>query len=893
MTARPAAALAASALVLAWLAGPARATDDARTAAADGPSQRASLAILERLLPRSEREALARLAATRAGGAAATDEDRETAAHVVGYLVGKGGKARNGGWEAVLLVPFIPPGLLAGPPDRPQVERALERLGRALSDPAAACEHLRRPFAQYERALQRGQAPAPPLSVQLVEDALAKDEACTRGQPELPDLDATRAALPRYAFLAVYGRSGDDVTALVGGPTPEIRSGAAAADMAGRRVFLLAIPRGEPVVVRLRHAAGALPDYWSMSMGGDDVRSSEQRGAAGCLDLVSVDIDARSAILVDGVPVMRRTLYLPAEEAGLPVDHEVLVVRDDKVLFRQLVDGKSLANANRCEEIAADLRASPKQKVLLLVRSSDVCPQAGLDATRVRKRVDALLSQTGLYQTSSMQLAELLRAVTDMDNLLQSLGGKAIGAPRGEAGSAAVVEGTAQELRRQGIDMALAIGLTCTAAGAGQWDYTVVAQGLSVRELFDAPAEPSPDELSGALRSEVQTVHDEWQLEESVEACLARLLRRSYLRFTDDEGTGEFASSLTFTFETYLPESSAAQHEAAMQVKEVATSDERQQCGKLQADRELRSGNAPARDAIKDPAWIKTVSFAIDVGEAGNTASRLGVFSIPFHPVNPGLYLVRVTVDGESGPQSRRCVNVPGNRLSVSVMAAFNSGLSMFHDWKTDQTEMSYGAGIFSWDVDEIGSPGLMVGYGRAEHAATAPSSWSNVGASRPPGMGGTKDTVVFQPDGTLSVAWRKTSLLIGGTYALKLFSTYAAMPGSYLKSAVQESRWRASGFFLRGIALLDVGWIDAGGVPPALTDVLGSATSSVDLDIDLFLQLEFSIRLPGSQRFYVGANGGILGVDDLGSLGSRKTARLIYDARLSMGLAVGFGFGI
>jgi hypothetical protein len=108
---------------------------------------------------------------------------------------------------------------------------------------------------------------------------------------------------------------------------------------------------------------------------------------------------------------------------------------------------------------------------------------------------------------------------------------------------------------------------------------------------------------------------------------------------------------------------------------------------------------------------------------------------------------------------------------------------------------------------------------------------------------------------------------------------------------AVQESRLRASAFYVNATALVDVGWYSVETIPVGLRDIRGGAQKLFDVDGSLLLSLLFKAHLSDGQSVALGFRAGWLGFDDWGGLDKRRQARITYDNWLSLGVHVGFGW--
>lgn len=458
-------------------------------------------------------------------------------------------------WESAMVATITSAGAphldLGARPEHPSqaarlstLRAALQRaLPRAASHADARCKWLRDAFDEYTRDLAGRQVPLPPIAGY----ALA-DDRCL-GLPEM--------AVDEAHFLTISADSAASISVVSGAADRLVVQwfdGSEAIEHAGRRFFVVAVPRFSVVTVEARQREGDLRSRWHGFVA-RDLTVWDSPPEAGCLR-ASIDLDADTTLLLDGQPLTHGQSLSRRTVGVLGGDHELVAVRCAEgrcaVQFRELLAATARTQTrNLCQEIALDLHRRNSVAVL----GGEAAPgcdkgvafQIGVQAADYLRATEA---DTGRVFRDLKAVASLTDALGSLKSSLNPTAGQAIGASSG-ADSLEQLGSVAKEAWRQGIDSLLTFELRCEAtgvapaAGAAQ-AWTIVGSKLAVREVLDRQrGEIEGLDLQRIITIASMRIEQPGQLATAVASVIDRLFMRPHVRVLGDGAVSPYRKKIT------------------------------------------------------------------------------------------------------------------------------------------------------------------------------------------------------------------------------------------------------------------------------------------------------------------------------------------------------------
>lgn len=495
------------------------------------------------------------------------------------------------------------------------------------------CENLRRALNGYYADRSAKETPTPPFTAETLQCLI----------PGSKDLAFLTVPAELDTRLFVAASIGNRVVLQWLGPDEVVTH-------AGRRTFIVAVPRFAVVTVSATSQASNGPQLWHGFVTADRT-VWDNPPTPSCLRL-SVELDEDTALLLDGQVLTRGKRLGHHTAVVLAGSHTLVALRcvsrgDCHVRHRETLPAAPTNDI--CQDIALDLH-QPRSVALLPSRAAPGCDAAlawhagGLAADYLRSNEN----RTG-------------RVFRDLTVVR--------GAPRdglnptdGDADGPDSLASVAREAWRQGISELVALELRCTSDGS----RTLQGTAISVREMLEqGDGEIAGLDLRPVERLKSVEFHGDDQLESSVASVLDQLSGRNYLRFHKGLTSFSYRQRARIEF--------AAHNNSDPSLTPVLTAHQlygpRQHspalCRDLAYDRQLLYSSV-------HPRAIAVTSdrdeLAVDPDGRSIASHEVGTF----HARRPGTYLVTARWSDGGPIEDARCVRftVPDSELWASVTFA-------------------------------------------------------------------------------------------------------------------------------------------------------------------------------------------------------------------------------
>jgi len=784
-----------------------------------------------------------------------------------------------------------------------QAQGRLRDIAAAWVSSPRSCAPLRASLERFVDGVEGPISQAPPMNA-----------ATAAGACGLPSL----AIDPQVRFLTVLTGEGQRGDVLILGPSLIRLGDLPAITVRKRLLYLAAVPVNAPVLVTTS-AGAAIPWATYMVVDGDTFTKPPRPS---CIDLSRVKTSPGARLFVNGGPVSAGSTGITVLQPEAGADVQVFGADQRRTLHVKVAAAR-MVDSLACTPVEGDATAAPKETVLLMVTTNGAaCADLAVDPLKIRAQVKDMLDRgrtddgdgskdtdagaCARYETRGIEVIDALKTITDFQTMLRSFEGGTSSMP--QAGNAAV----ARALRDVGFSIALTLDVRCARLAAGDVQYTVVGQRVDIDRLVEASnsseRELRMDAVGDVLHSQIETQVGDQSLRGLLQATVGRLFQLPYARFEDASATDPRRGNLTFSIEAALPGQSGESVRAEMSALLVAGAGAHDKdCSNIadwNAVRTAERQSAPTPEGRT--AWTNhdTTSLrrrADAEGDAGKLAVPghaplwLASFQLPFYPVEPGQYVVDITVAPSPGasPSSPalhtyRCVTVSEPAYLAWTEVDQLTGVSTGRAWRNESNSTTYILAGLVRRTSEAFNFGLLAGLGYSRYQADGPSSWTDIARSTGPGrtsMPASGDAVVFGPDGKLELGWSRTSVAIALPFEWRLCRLATLIP------PVQETQLRASAFYVKATSLIDVGWYNVQSIPVGLRDIGGGGQQLFDVDGSLLLAFLFKANLADGQTVAVGFHVAWLGFDDFGAQDKRRQARVTYDNWFSYGVHVGFGW--
>ena len=768
--------------------------------------------------------------------------------------------------------------------------------------------HLGSRIAAFTQAIDSGHDPAPPITSALA----ASDARCVGIQ------STSKASL---AFLTVPTLADQDVELLMLGPNfgrvsglPHLRS--------GRWIlWCAAVPVNARVLAIVRQissspsgAPAPVVPYVLPLVASTDAAVGPRSPA--CMDVSRLRTSDGATVLLNGIDVGRTSeaVELLQPEKGATVQ---VLDAEHKQVFTREISASRMVGGIGCAPVEGDSTAPSKKTVMVVVTTgSESCAREGVDGLKIRGEIESVLSDR--YETSGVDVTEVLKTVTDVQGILTSLGaaGTAVPPPQATDWTADVARG----LRDVGFSLAFNVDVRCVRPPGGDVQYTVAGQRIDLDALAEAARRESREQRMDSMRrvltSDVETQTGDQTLQGLIEVTTGQLFGLPYVRLMNGAAADWMQPDVRLTIESLVPADSKDGWTADMQARRITKPADQVACRNVTDHNALRA-TGPA-DAPADGAgfWNKSAdaypvvspsSERTDVRRdrrpTSDPRSHMGRvdFTLPFYPVEPGQYAVRIAVHPAHRPkeiaaQIDLCPTITEPSYSLWTELDHFENFKLPRAWAVTTTSSYLLAGAQRHTSDTYTFGGLL-GFGYSVYSADGPPSWSDIGLSAPPdASNGQPGAVTYGTDGTLPLTWTRISLAGALQFERRVIRLADLVPGSWFLSRwwhrlIQESSLRASGFYLSLMPLIDLGWYQTSGIPSGLREVKGGSDRPFDVDGSIIVGLTYRVSLTDHQMLSLGFRGGWLGFDDWGGFDPRRRVHIIYDNWLAWGLTFGFGW--
>jgi hypothetical protein len=802
-------------------------------------------------------------------------------------------------------------------PDDPnrQAMAKLREMTIRLAKDGRGCAPLRRSLDQFVKDIDAGRQPAPPITAA---QASASRGDCADGQ----------IAARNQVFLTIPARPNQTVALLVLGPTfrmiselPHFSGVAAgrwtlffAAVPVDARVLVIVRPEGSPASAG---AVPAVPYVQPLSAHEDNYVTPEKPS---CLDLSRLSTDPGATLFVNGTAIPPDTDTVELLQPGSGATVQVFEAGPPgsgqrKQVFTRELAAARMAGALSCTLVEGDATASSKKMVLVAVTTGGTsCAEEGVDPQKIRAQIEDLLPESR-YETRGANVTDVLKTVSEVQSILTSLGaGGTAGQPAEPA--ADPTADVARGLRDVGFSVALTVDVRCIRPAGGDVQFTVVGQRIDLDALTRAARQESRkqrmDSMSRVLTSQIETQIGAQTLRGLLLATVGRLFRLPYLRLTNGSTADWQRADVRLNIEALIPGQPKETRRAEMQARKIVEAAERVECGNVNDLNAVRTAGAAKAPVEDKPHWTEGHDVALaashfpgpaaaDAGDPEAAPMAGTAFTLPFFPVEPGQYAIRIRLlDGAEKPVSELnvCATIEEAAYVLwSELDHFENVARIGRLWPGVSMTTSYLLVGAQRHTSETYSLGAMVGFGYSFYQASGPPDWSGVAHAAQAGDPAARlGAVMFNQDGSLPLSWTRVSIAGALQFERRMLRLADLVPdyfrlAGWWRGLIQRSPLRASAFYLSLMPLIDLGWYTTGGIPGGLGELKGSTAYPFDVDGSLILGLAYKVGLTDHQLLSVGAQVGWLGFDDLGNADPRRRGRITYDDWLAWGLTVGFGW--
>jgi hypothetical protein len=777
-------------------------------------------------------------------------------------------------WKAQVVADHIKDALALERPQK-QLDAAqspVQQLTHQLAAPGG-CPKLAATLERFLEALESGGSPLPP-----VEAGEATGACAVRLDPSM-------------RIVTIPARLDQQVEVLVFGPSFAALLRPPAISIKGRGVSFLAAPLDARVLVMTQ----GLPSAMRVQVPAAELVFVDDDGyahlsAPACIDLTRLRTSPHATVFVNGLELAAGVSSLSLLR---PQDGATIQVFDSagQAVYRRELSRLRLEGSRTCTLVEDDASASIKKTVLVEVSTTEACSDRAVDPLKIRTQVSDFLGAD--YETRGVEVLDVLNTVanvqTDIKSLMQGAAPAGAQAPVSPTGGNADV---ARALQDVGFSLALTLDIRCTHTSGDVVQYTIVGRRIDLDALVEAADREDRarrmDAMGKVISSEIQTQQGDQNLRGLLQATVGRLFHLPYVRFADDESEETRRGDVMFHIEASVP--GAEKSHAKMYARRAEADTDRSVCTALVDYNAVRSTRAVSIPPASG-GWPEDRELTSD-------GTALGVVEIPFYPVEPGHYLVRVSVpsgDGKTSVETARCVHILEPKYSLAVEIDHLGGFALGRAWQSEGVATTYVMGGIARHKDESYGFGLLAGLGYTMYTATTPPSWTDISKSasastlsamRPPGA------VLFAPDGTTDLTWTRVSLAAALSFEWRLVRLAYLFPGwDRWRRFIQGSSLRASGIYIGATPLVDFGWYFVGNLPSGLSDLRGNATHPFDIDGSLLVSLFYKVNLPEGQTLKIGVQAALLGFDDFGRHDARTAADVTYDSWLAVGPQFAFGW--
>lgn len=709
--------------------------------------------------------------------------------------------ATRGTWDSAalgrLLAGAAPHLDLGASKEHAAQEQRLRALRRALqaglvarrAGPSARgdgrCGWVREALDAYAGDLAAREVPVPPIAGW----ALA-GERCLSLDPEaLGEVHFLTIAADAVSSLTVTAATTDRLVVQWLGADEAITH-------AGRRLFVVAVPRGSVATVEARQR-DAMAAAWHGFVAADLTIWDAPPGAS-CLR-ISIDLDADTTLLLDGQPLTRGRSLAHRTVGVLGERHELVALRcaaDERgrercaTVFREALESSRAPARNLCQDVAIDLHA--RQSVAVLgAEAAPGCDQ-GL-AFQVEARAAEVLkaaeASTGRVFRDLKAVASATEALGSLRASLNPSAGQALGARTG-SDTYDQLGSVAKEAWRQGIDALLSFELRCEGGA-----YRVVGSKLAVGELLRRQrGEVGGIDLQEMLAVESVGLRQAALLGPAVASVIDRLFGRDYLRIFGGGATLPYRRQAALVIEQFRAGRAAdGGLPAAPVVEALHVADEDRPpppiCGQLarvDGSSQPRMAAVQALLAGRPRRGGARVTIARADGGTDEADDRSTSYVAKVRASWPGTYLVAVRWPGEAAPADAVCV-----RFEVRAGEAWGSvGFA---------TGLTTRAGIAAYQWVHVR---LMLG-----RTWYLPRPWIGFGIS-----GGYSFGRFYHADGLPT--WQDVATSPAGSGAPFRWQRHAVVLGPVIELRTRRATWPVE---LRARAMLagGVAWVDVSDLPP------------------------------------------------------------------------------
>lgn len=567
---------------------------------------------------------------------------------------------------------------------RLQSLRAALRRALVVQKAGGRCGWLRQALDDYVADLAAREVPVPPIAGY----ALAGDRCLELPQAAVDEVDFLTISADSAASLAVVAGAAERLVV-------QWFDASDAIEHAGRRIFVVAVPRFSVVTVEARQRDADLVARWHGFVT-RDLTVWDLPPEAGCLR-ASIDLDPDTVLLLDGQPLTRGTSLARKTVGVLGGDHELVALRCAagrcSVQFREVLAASARTQTrNLCQEVALDLHRRNSVAVL----GGEAAPgcdkglafQVGVQAADYLRATEP---RTGRVFRDLKAVASLTDALATLKSSLNPAAGQAVGASAG-SDSLEQLGSVAKEAWRQGIDSLLTFELRCAASGEAK-GWTIVGSKLAVREVLERQrGEVAGLDLQRMIMIESLRIDEASELTTAVASVIDRLFERPYVRILGDGATSPYRKRVALEVTTFgdVYAGGDVAGEAASGAATVATSAEQrptivglpltsdeaaQVCPRLRGPD--RGGQVIAgllgRGASRSQAQVEV--RRVDGGE-DEADPRSASFAASIRAARPGIYAVVARAPRSDDIADAVCVQFETKPTEVWGSFAFASELT-------------------------------------------------------------------------------------------------------------------------------------------------------------------------------------------------------------------------
>jgi hypothetical protein len=528
--------------------------------------------------------------------------------------------------------------------------------------------------------------------------------------------------------------------------------------VAARGLFHTRLPFNRPYVAiaRARPETGAAPGLPTVFTGvalGDRTHHADEAQAM-CVGFqikvepavpvqatqdvpVVAQVEPAVSVLLDGTPIdlaqnggrISGTIWVPVTSTS-SATHALSVLRSDGGEPIMLADrplNLEPARSHGCEEVRLDLThksdKSGKKGIGVLQIDAERCVEAGVDSAKLHDYIASFLLASKFKMIDLRAWSYTTRFFSDFRQTLDTLGGKPVGAERGQFDVVANAGTASAELTRQGFDSLMWLELRCTRNEENRWDYSFLAKRLDLSALAQRGRDPLAGvDLDGLLKTEIELARSRDALGPAIELGLARLLDLPAATFLPQPSELHFASAISTEVEVHVPKPPRDEQPKPLTVRLAGRGvPSEQDCARLGDQRALRRERDRALEATQ--GWTELGRYQLRPGVADQ---RWPMAFSPKAPVPTLLKLSLSDPDDHLLATSFRCVDL--GRSSMRVWTSFVVAWSTEHeDARVEDVRTIVGLvgverSILTWFGWSLG-----LGVAQTERRGLTPSDWESV----------------------------------------------------------------------------------------------------------------------------------------------------------------------